>query len=63
MPAAAADDMNDEQRICVVAGELEDGVSLHLTPSASMFFNLLSLLGSQASGLDYCCGVEIFFME
>jgi hypothetical protein len=63
MPAAAADDMNDEQCICVVAGELGDGVSLHLTPSASTFFNLLSLLGPQASGLDSCCGVKLFLME
>jgi hypothetical protein len=37
MPAAAADDMNDEQCICVVAGELGDDVSFHLTPSASTF--------------------------
>jgi hypothetical protein len=32
MPAAAADDMNDEQRICVERG---DGVSLRLSPASA----------------------------
>jgi hypothetical protein len=61
MPAAAADDMNDEQCICVVAGELGDGVSFD--SFCVYVFNLLSLLGPQASGLDSCCGVKLFLME
>ena len=32
MPAAAADDMNDEQCICVARG---DGVSLRLSPASA----------------------------
>jgi hypothetical protein len=62
MPAAAADDMNDEQ--CICGRRRAWGWCFIAFDSFCVYvFNLLSLLGPQASGLDSCCGVKLFLME
>jgi hypothetical protein len=61
MPAAAADDMNDESmHMCRASG----GVSLHLSPaSTSASMSSICFRFSDHRQVDYCCGVEIFLME
>jgi hypothetical protein len=66
--AAATDDTNGEQCICVVAGGRGDGdgdgVSLHLSPaSVSTSTFSIAFRFSDHRQVDYCCGVEIILME